>query len=115
MTKRIRYVLRKLGLRPDMVGFMYIEQAVTIWKPGDLIGKDIYPDLAKNNRTTVNAVERAVRSTIRDSWDWRRFNTGMVYEVFGLWALNTRPYASQLIAAVGAYVRDGEGGEEVED
>ena len=115
MTKRIRWVLRKLGLRPDLTGFMYIEQAVTIWKPGDLIGKDLYPVIAKNNKTTINAVERAVRAAIRDSWDVIRFNTSMVYEVFGLWALNTRPSASQLIAAVGAYAKDGEEGEEVED
>lgn len=114
MTKRIRWVLRKLGLRPDLVGFMYIEQAVTIWKPGDLIGKDLYPVIAKNNKTTINAVERAVRTAIRDAWDWKRGNLGMVFEVFGLWAIQTRPSASQLIAAVGAYIEDG-GGEEVED
>lgn len=114
MTKTIRYVLRKLGLRPDMVGFMYIEQAVTIWKPGDLIGKDIYPVIAKNNRTTINAVERAVRSAIHDAWEWKRSNLGMVYEVFGLWAIHTRPFASQFIAAVAAYVEEG-GGEVDED
>ena len=114
MTKRIRYVLRKLGLRPDMVGFMYLEQAVRIWKPGDLIGKDIYPVIAKNNRTSISAVEKAVRCAIRDAWEWKRCNLGMVYAVFGLWAISTRPLASQFIAAVAAYVEDG-GGEEVED
>ena len=115
MTNRIRYVLRKLGLRPDLAGFMYIEQAVMIWKPGDLIGKDIYPVIARNNKTTISAVERAVRYAIRDSWDGLRFNTGMAYEVFGLGALDTQPFASQLIAGVGAYVKDGEGGEGSED
>jgi hypothetical protein len=94
---------------------MYLEQAVMIWKPGDMIGKDIYPVIANNNKTTINAVERSVRAVIRDSWDFKRYNTGMVFEVFGLWALSTRPFASQMIAGVGMYVEEGQEGEEVED
>lgn len=110
-TKTIREVLRKLGIRADLMGFAYLEQAVMIWEPGCMIGKDLYPTIAKNNRTTISAVERAVRVAIRDAWDWKRGRTTTIFEVFGLWAIRTRPSAAQLIAAVGVYLEGGESDE----
>jgi hypothetical protein len=115
MSEIVRHKLRKLGIAPHQVGFAYLEQAIVLWYPGCKVTKEIYPVIAKNNRTTFGAVEKCIRGSIKNAWDYRRGNLGEIYEIFGLWAIHTRPTASELIAAVAMSCGAGEGGERDED
>lgn len=115
MSDIVRHKLRKLGIAPHQVGFTYLEQAIALWYPGCMITKDIYPEIAKNNRTSFGAVEKCIRASIKYAWDYRRGNLGEIFEIFGLWAIHTRPTPSELIAAVAISCGAGEGGKDNED
>lgn len=99
-SQAIRKILMKLGIAPHMVGFTYIEEAVTLWYPGSSTTKELYPVIARNNKTTAAAVEKSIRAAIKYAWDNDRGNTGMIFQIFGLWAIAQRPKAAGLIAAV---------------
>jgi hypothetical protein len=114
-SEAIRKQLKLLGIAPHMAGYRYLEQAVALWRPGCMVTKEIYPDIAKHNRTTFAAVERGIRCAIKYAWDYQRGNLGAIYETFGLWAIHTRPKPAELIAAVAIWAGAGEGGETDED
>jgi two-component system response regulator (stage 0 sporulation protein A) len=83
--KLITEILLELGLRRELKGFLYIMEAVTIMLEGDgspiHITKDIYPEIAKKNKDSVTAVERAIRHAIEKAFDVCPIET--IYKYFG--------------------------------
>lgn len=104
----IRAQLVRLGIPTHRAGFPYIEQAIALWVPGCMVTKDIYPVIARNNRVSIDAVERNIRAAIKQAWDEKRGRTDAIFGVFGLWAVQARPTASEFISAVAIWAERGE-------
>ena len=100
MSEIVRKKLMDLGIPPHMTGFAFLEDAIMLWKAGDMVTKDIYPVVAKNNRTSFTAVEKGIRAVIKYAWSHKRGNLGAIYEVFGLWAFHEPPKPAEFIAGV---------------
>jgi hypothetical protein len=66
--------LGKLGFRLKSRGTMYLHEIIMMMLNDELdelssVVKETYPEIAKRNNTTVNAVERNVRVAINSYWD----------------------------------------------
>ncbi len=93
-----RDTLDGLGFNRAHKGYNYILTALQL-PDGEMITKDIYPDIAKKNKTTAYAVERSIRSAVSAAWSrggFRRFN-----RYIG-WNSTKCPTNSELLAAIGA-------------
>lgn len=73
--------LLELGIQPSRKGFGYLEDLVKLYRsnPCASMTKDLYPEVAKCNCTSAQAVERAVRDAISRAWScrdevsWRKY------------------------------------------
>lgn len=111
----VRAQLMRLGIAPHHRGFTYLEQAVALWYPGVQLTKEVYPAIAKANRTSYAAVEKNVRQAIKKAWDEQRGKTDAIFAVFGLWAISQRPQAMEFITAVAIWAETVEGKGEDKD
>lgn len=105
-TKRrknfITKLMLELGVPAHLKGYHYIRTAV-LMAVDDMelvssVTKLLYPDIAKQYKTTGQKVERAIRNAIEVSW--QRGNMEAMEEIFGFSA-NTgkgRPTNSEYIA-----------------
>ncbi len=105
-TKRrknfITKLMLELGVPAHLKGYHYIRTAV-LMAVDDMelvssVTKLLYPDIAKQYKTTGQKVERAIRNAIEVSW--QRGNMDAMEEIFGFSA-NTgkgRPTNSEYIA-----------------
>ena len=94
-------ILDGLGFNPNHKGYAYIVSAVGATF-GEMITKDVYPDIAKEYKTTPSAVERNIRSAIAAAW----CRGGI--ERFGRyigWCDTKRPTNAEFIAAVASRAR----------
>lgn len=59
----VENVLLKIGIPVGIKGFKYIVDAVLIMDETDIwsVTKELYPDVAKINKTTASSIERAIR------------------------------------------------------
>ena len=103
---RLRRRLAMLGLPPHMIGYEYVISAVERWRPGVMITKELYPEVAKVYGTSFSAVEKCIRYAIKYAWDKGRYNTGVVVEQFGVWALVTPPCASEMISSLARWINE---------
>jgi two-component system response regulator (stage 0 sporulation protein A) len=73
MKERITSLLYDLGIAPNIKGFNYIRDGITlvVEKPDmiDSITKQLYPEIAKLNKTTASRTERAIRHAIETSFN----------------------------------------------
>lgn len=62
--------LNELGIPSHLRGYLYLKEAINmvINDERQLLTKEIYPSIAKDNHTTVCAVERAIRNAIELGW-----------------------------------------------
>lgn len=63
----LRDLLDGLGFDPSHKGYGYLLIAAEM-TDSEMITKDIYPDIAKRNKTTASAVERSIRSAVSAAW-----------------------------------------------
>ncbi len=63
----LRDLLDGLGFNPSHKGYGYLLIAAEM-TDSEMITKDIYPDIAKRNKTTAFAVERSIRSAVSAAW-----------------------------------------------
>lgn len=74
-------MLMELNIPAKRRGFTYLQMCVELYmeNPGAPLTKVIYPAVAKQYATRVDAVERAMRQVIHETWDnrddrvWRRY------------------------------------------
>ena len=66
-----QYLLR-LGITPNYVGFSYVEYGIFLAKGEPrrltLLTKDLYPAIADHFGVKWRAVERAIRTVIKEAW-----------------------------------------------
>lgn len=99
-------IISRLGISPSLKGYYYIRSSVMmILNEEDTamgITKRIYPDVAKEYKTSAGKVERAMRHAIDSSW---KKDEGMgCTSVFGC-PFSKKPTNGQLLANIVEYVK----------
>ncbi len=90
-----------LGFNPSHKGYGYILCAAGM-TDGEMITKDVYPDIAKEHKTTASAVERSIRSAVLAAWT--RGGLGRFNRYIG-WKSTKRPTNGEFITALVSRVR----------
>lgn len=86
----VTQVLRHVGVPARLNGYHYLREAI-IMLVNDMniahsIMKVVYYDVARKHNTTMNRVERAIRTAVEVSWE--RGNTQAYEKIFGYSVLN---------------------------
>ncbi len=93
-------LLAKFGITPNYKGFYFMDSALVHLKehPEDLllITKSLYPKVAKKHETTVQAVERNLRTVVAVAW---KSNPVLLQEMAGH-PMADRPSVSKFLGIV---------------
>lgn len=85
ISAKIAPLMRKLGMKPNLLGWKYINTAVdmVIKDPTTIDGitKRLYPTIARTYGTTASRVERAIRHSIECAFNYAPFN--VISAIFG--------------------------------
>ena len=85
ITKKITEIIKTLGIPAHIKGYQYIRTAIEMCLEDiqmlDAITKQLYPEIAKQYKTTSSRVERAIRHAIETAWS--RGNMKTIEEIFG--------------------------------
>lgn len=104
MNKKITKALKKMGIPQNLLGWIYIGDAIQmVLEDEDMIRsitKKLYPAIAVKRNTTITRVERAIRHAIETSMDLLELE--VIEEVFGnsISPHKGKPCNSHFIAAV---------------
>ena len=100
----VREIMGRLGVTPNYKGFYYTVYAVCLVadKPERLllVTKWLYPEVARHYETTVNAVERDIRTVVGIMWNENR---KALEEIFR-YRITTKPTVSQFLAMITSYL-----------
>ena len=102
LETRVTAVLHNMGVPAHIKGYHYLREAIILSiKDSEMINsvtKLLYPDIAKEYKTTGQKVERAIRNAIEVSW--QRGNMDAMERIFGFSAHTGkgRPTNSEYIA-----------------
>lgn len=93
-------MLLDLNIPSKRRGFAYLELGIRLYleNPGQALTKTIYPDVAKEFYTQPEAVERAVRQVIHESWDRRNDKMWRLYFCPGKEGRIPRPTNAEFIS-----------------
>lgn len=109
MERRIASILNEIGIMPNLKGYKYLRMAIMMSLEDEVllegITKFLYPDIAKENRTTYTRVERAIRHALETAWD--KGNGKIYYKILGYMDSNNgkRPTNSEFIASIVDYLK----------
>ena len=102
---RIHDVLKTLGIRRTYKGYYYVADAVHLVMndPSMLlyISKSLYPEIARRHDTTINCVEREIRTVVKCCWDSEYVET---LEAMAGVPLYRKPTASEFIDILSGYL-----------
>ena len=104
LLKDITDWMLELGVPAHLKGYHYLRTAIVMAEEDmEVVGsvtKLLYPEIAKQYKTTDQKVERAIRNAIEISW--LRGNPGVFEELFGYSVLTgrNRPTNSEYIAQI---------------
>lgn len=103
-------VLSGTGILPNLKGYKYLKEAIVKGYNDmsilDAVTKYLYPEIAKNNNTTAERVERAIRHAIDSAWSKCGGNGFYTKMGFGEVYNNKRPTNSEYIFAVVEYLNN---------
>lgn len=108
MSTKTTTLMRKLGIKPNLLGWRYIQSAVGIVIDDpmaiDSVTKHIYPAIARIHGVTITGVERAIRHSIKCAFSHAPIN--VLSAVFGNSVDVYRGHAtnSEFIAAIAQVV-----------
>lgn len=106
-VKSITRLLHDVGITPNLKGFRYLRQAVTMVIENEAVietvTKVIYPGIAKEFKTTPVRAERAIRHAIETSWE--RDGGETIRRVFNLPDNIKRPTNSEFIGLAAEYLK----------
>lgn len=109
MERYVSGFMLELGIPAHLRGYYYLRRAVLLSAADmELVGsvtKLLYPVIAKEYKTTLQRVERAIRNAIEVSWE--RGNPDVFEDLFGFSRLtgSARPTNSEYIARIADKVR----------
>lgn len=109
MERYVSEFMLELGIPAHLRGYYYLREAVLLSAADmELVGsvtKLLYPVIAKEYKTTLQRVERAIRNAIEVSWE--RGNPDVFEDLFGFSRLtgSARPTNSEYIARIADKVR----------
>lgn len=109
MERYVSEFMLELGIPAHLRGYYYLRRAVLLSAADmELVGsvtKLLYPVIAKEYKTTLQRVERAIRNAIEVSWE--RGNPDVFEDLFGFSRLtgSARPTNSEYIARIADKVR----------
>ncbi len=102
----ISVLLSRMGISASIKGYHFIRRAVimAVEDVEVLVGitKGLYPDIAKQYKTTASKVERAIRHAIESAW---KKNGPQVYFETAGYLPAEKPTNGQFIAALSEYFR----------
>lgn len=102
LDKQISKIFVSIGIPPHIKGYQYLRSAVKMCiKDTGIISaitKRLYPDVAKEYKTTSSKVERAIRHAIEVCWNRGKIDT--INNIFGsqVFTRNDRPTNGEFIA-----------------
>jgi two-component system response regulator (stage 0 sporulation protein A) len=98
-------VLKTLGIRRTYKGYYYLADAIhLVMDDASLllyISKSLYPEVARRNHTTMNCVERNIRTVINHCWCGENIDT--LEEMAGI-ALSEKPTSGEFIDILSSYL-----------
>ena len=109
LTEEVSSIMHELGIPAHLVGYTYIRECIlkTIEDPDIMrhVTSGLYPYIAVQNNTTVNRVERGIRTAIEIAWN--RGNTEVMQKIFGYSVSfdKGKPTNSEFIAMVADYLQ----------
>lgn len=102
-------IMRQIGVPAHIKGYQYLRQGIilSVQEPElvQSVTKELYPSIAKQNKTTSSRVERAIRHAIEVAWD--RGDVDVLNSYFGYTIQSTRgkPTNSEFIAMISDKLR----------
>lgn len=109
LEKRVTSILNEIGIMPNLKGYKYLRAAIILSYENvgllDGITKFLYPDIAKENKTTCTRVERAIRHALETAWERERGSK--YYQMLGFTGVENkkRPTNSEFIASIVDYLK----------
>lgn len=102
-------MLMDLNIPSKRRGFAYLELGIRLYleNPGQALTKTIYPDVAKEFYTQSEAVERAIRQVIHESWDKRNDKMWRMYFCPGREGIIPRPTNAEFISRLAERYKQG--------
>lgn len=93
-------MLMDLNLPSKRRGFVYLEQAIKLHleRPTQALTKTVYPEIAKEHYSQSEAVERAIRQVIHESWEKRDDRVWRMYFSAGREGVIPRPTNAEFIS-----------------
>ena len=102
-------IIHEIGVPAHIKGYQYLRDAIVmVVEDMDLLGavtKELYPAIAKQNKTTPSRVERAIRHAIEVAWNRGRLET--INDLFGYTVQHDKgkPTNSEFIAIIADKLR----------
>lgn len=109
LQQEINYLMLDLGIPAHLNGFQYIKSSIEIsidnMDAASRPTKVLYPEIAKQYKTSSERAERAIRNAIEVSWS--RGNTNLFETIFGYSRKDgsSRPTNSEYIANISDFMR----------
>lgn len=95
-------MLLELNIPSKRRGYVYLEKGIRQYlkQPGLALTKTLYPDLAREHCTQPEAVERAIRQVIHESWERRDDRVWRMYFTPGREGIIPRPTNAEFISGL---------------
>ncbi len=109
MEVLVSNIMRQIGVPAHIKGYQYLRQGIILSVDNpefvQSITKQLYPTIAKQNKTTSSRVERAIRHAIEVAWD--RGDVDVLNSYFGYTIQSARgkPTNSEFIAMISDKLR----------
>ena len=101
-------MLMDLNIPSKRRGFVYLEKSIHQYlkQPGQALTKTIYPDIAQAHFTQPEAVERAIRQVVHESWEKRNDKVWRMYFNPGRGGVIPRPTNAEFISRLAERYRE---------
>lgn len=102
-------ILHQIGVPAHIKGYQFLRDAIllTVNDPEYIsaVTKRLYPEIARQNKTTASRVERAIRHAIEVAWDRGDVDTLNRYFGYTIHNLRGKPTNSEFIAMISDKMR----------
>lgn len=95
-------LLLQLGIPTKLRGYTYLRESVILYlrRPGQMMTKEIYPEVGKRCDASSDQVERSIRSAIEAAWERRNETVWGQYFPFGKESGQRRPSNTVFISTL---------------